>query len=40
MEIVIAVITFVGMIVGCFLLSGTAIVAGSIFERKTSVNKK
>jgi len=38
--IIIAVVVVVGMLVGCYLLSGSAIIEGSIFERKTPVNKK
>ncbi len=37
---IIAVVVMVLMIAGCFILSGSAIIAGSIFERKTTVGKK
>jgi hypothetical protein len=37
---ILAVVIIVGMIAGCYLLSGTSNVAGTIFEKKTIVKKK
>jgi hypothetical protein len=38
--LIIAVVVILLMLSGCYLLSGSAIVAGSIFERKTPVKKR
>lgn len=40
MTIVIAVVVFVGMIVGCYFTSGMSNMAGTIFERKSTATKK
>ena len=39
-NIIIAVGLVLLMISGCYLLSGSSLVAGTIFERKSSVKKK
>jgi hypothetical protein len=35
-----AVVVILLMLAGCYILSGSAIIEGSIFERKTPVKKK
>jgi hypothetical protein len=39
-SILIAVGVIALMIVGCYILSGSDLIAGSIFEKKTPVGKK
>ena len=38
--VIFAVAVILAMLAGCFLLSGSAIIAGSVFERKTPVGKR
>jgi hypothetical protein len=39
MTTIIAVAVILMMIIGCYLLSGQAVIEGSIFERKSIVKK-